>query len=77
LHLGARTTVTAVTADDEPAAVILTVELLDLVGSATLVAVTTSFPAFEGAVYWPAEVIVPRFALHVTFVFVVVPCTVA
>src|SRR3984957_15167656 len=63
--------------DDTAWAVTFTVADADLVESATLVAVTVSVPAFAGAVYWPAVVIVPSCAFHVTFVFVVVPCTVA
>jgi len=76
-EVDAGVTVTPVTDGDEPCAVTLTVDTPDLVGSATLVAVTTSVPALDGAVYWPADVIVPSCALQVTFVFVVVPCTVA
>jgi hypothetical protein len=49
----------------------------DLVGSALLVAVTVSVPAFEGAVYMPDEVIVPKTAFHVTALLVDVPCTLA
>ena len=70
-------TVTLVIVDEAPAAVTFTVADADLVESATLVAVTVSVPAFAGAVYWPAAVIVPSCAFQVTFVFVLVPCTVA
>jgi hypothetical protein len=70
-------TETLVTVADAAVAVTLTVATADLVGSATLVAVTVSVPAFAGAVYWPADEIVPSRAFHVTFVFVVVPCTAA
>jgi hypothetical protein len=42
-----------------------------------LVAVTVSVPAFDGAVYRPDEVIVPRAAFHVTALLVDVPCTLA
>jgi hypothetical protein len=49
----------------------------DLVGSALLVAVTVSVPAFDGAVYMPDEVIAPRTAFHVTVLLVDVPCTLA
>jgi len=66
-------TVTLVTVADELAAVTLTLAVADLVVSATLVAVTVSVPAFAGAVYCPADVIVPSCAFQVTFVFVVVP----
>ena len=49
----------------------------DLVGSATLVAVTIPDPAVAGAVYSPVEVIVPIVVDHVTARSVVVPWTVA
>jgi len=49
----------------------------DFVGSATLVAVTVSVPAFAGAVYRPPAVIVPSAALHVTALLVAVPATLA
>ena len=49
----------------------------DLVGSATLVAVTVSVPALAGALYIPVLLIVPRTAFQVTDLFVVVPCTLA
>ena len=52
-------TVTLVTVDVAPAAVTFTVADADFVVSATLVAVTVSVPTFAGAVYWPADVIVP------------------
>jgi hypothetical protein len=45
--------------------------------SALLVAVTVSVPAVDGAVYRPVDVIRPRAAFQVTFLFVVVPTTVA
>ena len=48
-----------------------------MVESATLVAVTVSVPALDGAVYMPAPVIVPNVAFHVTVRFDVVPWTVA
>ncbi len=54
---------------------IVTVEDADLVLSALLVAVTVSLPAIEGAVYRPAEVIVPVVAFQVTDLSVTVPCT--
>jgi hypothetical protein len=44
-------TETLVTVADAAVAVTLTVATADLVGSATLVAVTVSVPAFAGAVY--------------------------
>jgi hypothetical protein len=46
-------------------------------GSATLVAVTVSVPAFAGALYAPELLIVPSTAFHVTALFVVVPATLA
>ena len=49
----------------------------DLLGSATLVAVTVSVPARAGALYIPELLIVPRTAFQVTDLFVVVPCTLA
>ena len=49
----------------------------DLVGSALLVAVTVSVPAFDGAVYMPEAVIWPNTTFHVTLLLVVEPCTVA
>jgi hypothetical protein len=49
----------------------------DFVGSATLAAVTVSTPALEGAVYCPADVIIPREAFHVTAVLDAVPWTLA
>lgn len=58
-EVDAGVTVTEVTVGDEPWAVILIVAIPDLVESATLVAVITSVPVFDGAVYSPAEVIVP------------------
>jgi hypothetical protein len=59
------------------AAFTVTVADADFVGSATLVAVTVAAPAFAGAVYNPAAEIVPFEVLHVTAVFVVLPCTIA
>jgi hypothetical protein len=55
------------------AAVTVTLLEVNLVASATLVAVTVSVPALAGAVYTPAAVIVPSSAFHVTAVFEVVP----
>ena len=45
----------------------------DLVVSATLVAVTVAEPAVAGAVYSPAELIVPAEAFQVTDLLVTVP----
>jgi hypothetical protein len=59
------------------AAVTVTLDVSDLLPSATLVAVTVSVPAFAGAVYTPPAVIVPSNARHVTALSVVVPATVA
>ena len=53
------------------------VEVADFVVSATLVAVTVSVPATDGATYAPVEEMVPSSATHVTAVFATVPCTVA
>ena len=53
------------------------VAVADFVVSATLVAVTVSVPATEGATYAPVEEMVPSSAAHVTAVFATVPCTVA
>jgi len=61
----------------EEAAVTFTEVESDFVGSALLVAVTVSVPAFAGAVYMPDDVIVPRVAFHVTALLVDVPCTLA
>ena len=44
---------------------------------AALVAVTVYVPAVVGAVYSPAELMVPLLAFHVTDLFVTVPATVA
>jgi len=66
-------TVTPVTV----AALTVTVAVPDFDVSATLVAVTVSVPALDGAVYAPDDVIEPSAAFHVTPVFVVVPCTLA
>jgi hypothetical protein len=54
----------------------VTVELPDLVESATLVAVTVSVPALAGAVYLPVGVMIPSEAFHVTLLLVAVPWTV-
>jgi hypothetical protein len=51
---------------------VITVEP-DFVGSATLVAVTVSVPAFAGEVYAPDEVMLPSAAFHDTDLFVVEP----
>lgn len=59
------------------AAVTVTLAAPDLLVSATLVAVTVSVPAFAGAVYWPAAVIVPSAAFQVTALLVVEPATLA
>jgi hypothetical protein len=67
-------TVTEVTVEG---AVTLTVAEPDFVLSALLVAVTVSVPACAGAVYSPAEVMVPKAAFQVTEVLEVVPLTVA
>src|SRR5882757_3205841 len=58
-------------------ALTVTVAEADLVVSATLVAVMVAVPAEDGAVYFPAEVMVPDVAAQVTEVFVAVPWTVA
>lgn len=47
------------------------------VGSATLVAVTVAVPAVAPAVNSPAALTVPDDAVHVTVLFVTVPCTFA
>ena len=49
----------------------------DLLGSATLVAVTVPVPADVGAVYTPVAETDPIVAVHCTALLVVVPCTVA
>lgn len=46
---------------------------LDLLGSASLVAVTVSVPALEGAVYSPDAVMLPRAAFQVTDLSEAVP----
>jgi hypothetical protein len=55
----------------------VTITLADLVGSATLVAVTTHVPAATGAAYVMESPVVfgtdPQVALHVTVVFAVLP----
>src|SRR6266852_628175 len=61
---------------DGPGTVTVTVPEADLVGSATLVAVTVSVPAEFGAVYSPLELMVPPLAIQVTTVFEL-PVTVA
>jgi hypothetical protein len=53
------------------------VAVANLLVSATLLAVTVSAPGLEGATYAPAEEIVPLFAIHVTALLLVVPCTLA
>jgi len=58
------------------AAVTVTLPKADLLGSATLLAVTVSFPATLGAVYKPLESMLPSVASHVTEVLLV-PVTVA
>lgn len=55
-----------VTTGGGAAVVTLTLADPDTDGLATLVAVTVSLPALAGAVYWPAEVIVPSNAFQVT-----------
>lgn len=60
----------------EAAATVTTADA-DLVGSATLVAVTVPVVDEEGAVNMPPAVIVPVEAVHVTASFVVLPCTAA
>ena len=57
--------------------VMVTIEDANLVLSALLVAVTVSVPERIGAVYRPAEVMVPLAAFHVTDLSVTVPATVA
>lgn len=59
------------------AAVTAIVAIPTLVGSATLVAVTTEVPADAGAVYTPAAEMLPVEACHVTARLVVVPLTTA
>jgi hypothetical protein len=59
------------------AAVTITLTAADFVASALLVAVIVAVPALAGAIYAPAEVMLPLDAAHVTDLFVVVPCTVA
>ena len=51
--------------------VTVTLALVDLLASATLVALTVYVPAVLGAVYKPEAEIVPPVADHVTAVFVV------
>jgi hypothetical protein len=58
------------------AVVIVTGAEADLVGSATLVAVTKPVPAPGPAMYRPLEVIVPEVAVQLTALSVVVPSTV-
>jgi hypothetical protein len=65
-----------VTATTGGAAVTVTLAEADWLGSATLLAVTVSFPAALGAVYKPLESMLPSFASHVTEVLLV-PVTVA
>jgi hypothetical protein len=59
------------------AVVTLTDAVSDLVGSALLMAVTVSVPALAGAVYIPAELILPNTAFQVTDLFEAEPTTVA
>jgi hypothetical protein len=59
------------------ATVTLTGTESDFDGSATLVAVTVSVPAFAGALYIPELLIVPSAAFHETDLFVAVPWTLA
>ena len=68
-------TVTDVTTGLTGADVTVTLAEPDLLGSATLVAVTVSVPAFAGAVYWPPAVMVPNKAFQVTVLFDVDPWT--
>ena len=66
-------TVTEVTTGAET----VTVAVPDFAVLATLVAVIVYVPAVVGAVYSPAELIVPPLAFQVTDLFVTVPATVA
>jgi hypothetical protein len=70
-------TATELTTGVVPGVVTLTVAVPVIVGSATLIAVTTSAPALAGAVYCPEEEIEPSTAFHVTLVFLVEPWTTA
>ena len=54
-------------------AVTVTLAVPDTLGSAALVAVTRSVPAFAGAVYKPVALMVPNAAFHVTALLVVDP----
>ena len=65
---------TAFDGEDDPTAIRAVPDLLE---SAALVAVTVSVPAFEGAVYTPDEVMVPKEAFQMTVLSATVPCTVA
>src|SRR5580704_16004007 len=49
----------------------------DIAESASLVAVIVSVPDFDGAVYAPDEVILPRAAVQETALLLVLPCTAA
>jgi hypothetical protein len=66
-------TVTEVTTGAET----VTADVPDFVVSATLVAVTVSLSAVAGAVYRPADVMVPWAAFQVTDLLVTVPAMVA
>jgi len=59
------------------AAVTEIVALPDLLESASLVAVTVSVPALDGAVYSPEAVMLPSAAFQVTLLSEAVPCTLA
>jgi len=54
---------------------IVTVAVADLLASASLVALTVAVPGIGGAVYSPAEEIVPIEALQVTALSSTAPCT--
>jgi positive regulator of sigma E activity len=68
-------TATEVTTGVTGAAVTVTLAEADLLVSATLVAVTVSVPALDGAVYWPPAVMVPSKAFQVTDLLDVDPWT--
>jgi hypothetical protein len=70
-------TATELTTGVVPGVVTLIVAVPVIVGSATLIAVTTSVPALAGALYCPEEEIEPSRAFHVTLVFLVEPWTTA
>jgi hypothetical protein len=69
-------TVRAVTAGLVDVVVTVTTAEADLVGSATLLAITVAVPGLAGAVYTPEAVMLPRDAVQVTDLLDV-PCTVA